>query len=64
MEVLEKFEFDFADEDLFVLKAYAGGKVVHSEYVHEDEQQAYVEEYGIQVAGIKQVNKADLSDIS
>ena len=30
----------------------------------EEEVQAYVEEYGIQVANIKQVNKADLSDIS
>ena len=29
----------------------------------EEEVQAYVEEYGIQVASIKQVNKANVSDI-
>lgn len=42
MEVLEKFEFDFAGGDLFVFKAYAGGKVVHSEYVRKDEMQSAI----------------------
>ena len=45
MDVLEKFEFDFADEDLFVLKAYAGGKVVHSEYVCKDEMQLAINKF-------------------
>ena len=42
MDVLEKFEFAYAGGDLFLFKAYAGGKVIHSEYVHEDEMQSAI----------------------
>ena len=45
MKSLEKFEFAYAGGDLFVLKAYADGKVVHSEYVHKDEMQSAISKF-------------------